>query len=175
MSRTGKSWGFPRWGGYGKNTDPTIVRLCDFHNCNEKGEHPAPKAPNSPEKWLFCRKHAEEYNKNWDFFSGMSKAEAERYAREEMGEADAYSKSSAYEWGGAEGEDGFSRVQIEAFEVLAIEPTDNPELIKKAYRARVKVCHPDHNKGDAQAAATFARVQAAFELLEKTLGGYRPS
>ncbi len=174
MSRDIKNWGFPRWGAYGKETDPISVRTCDYHGCNDKADCPAPKAPNSPEKWWFCPKHAEEYNKNWNFFSGMSKAEAERYAKEEMGEADAYSKSDAYTWGGAAGDNGFSKVEVEAFDVLEMDPVDDLGVVKKAYRKLAKKYHPDHNQGNPEAPQMFARVQAAFELLERRLAGYKP-
>lgn len=175
MSIGRKNWGFPRWGEYGKETNPINVRTCDYHACSEKADHPAPKAPNSPEKWWFCQKHAEEYNRNWNFFSGMSQAEAARYAREEMGEADAYSKSAAYSWGGAEGEGGFLQVEIEAFEALEMEPTDDHAQMKKVYRLMAKKYHPDHNPGDKGAAQQFARVRAAYEVLDRRLKAFKPT
>ena len=48
-------WGFPRWRAYGANgRDAAKVRLCDREGCNEVGDRPAPKAPNSQERWYFC-------------------------------------------------------------------------------------------------------------------------
>ena len=48
-------WGFPRWRPYGaKGRAAARVRLCDREGCNEVGDRPAPKAPNSPERWMFC-------------------------------------------------------------------------------------------------------------------------
>ena len=50
------------------------------------GDRPAPKAPNSPDRWYFCETHAAEYNKNWNYFAGLSPEEAaERAAEEERG------------------------------------------------------------------------------------------
>ena len=69
-------WGFPRWRGYGSAREAAKVRLCDRHGCDEPGNCPAPKAPNSPERWYFCQRHAAEYNARWDYFEGLEKAEA---------------------------------------------------------------------------------------------------
>jgi hypothetical protein len=66
-------WGFPRWRAYGdKGRSAAKLRLCDRDGCNEIGDRPAPKAPHSPERWYFCEAHAAEYNKNWNYFAGLS-------------------------------------------------------------------------------------------------------
>ena len=77
-------WGFPRWRGYGTSREAAKVRLCDRHGCDEPGDCPAPKAPNSPERWYFCQRHAAEYNAKWDYFEGLEKAEAEARAGAEQ-------------------------------------------------------------------------------------------
>ena len=74
-------WGFPRWRGYGSTHEATRVRLCDRHGCDEPGNCPAPKSPNSPDRWYFCQVHAGEYNKGWNFYAGMSDGEV-RAAKE---------------------------------------------------------------------------------------------
>ena len=50
-SSRSNDWGFPRWRGYGSERGATKVRLCDRHGCDKPGDRPAPKAPNSPERW----------------------------------------------------------------------------------------------------------------------------
>ena len=59
------------------------VRLCDREGCSEIGDRPAPKAPHSDERWYFCEAHAAEYNRNWNYFAGLSPEEAARRAAEE--------------------------------------------------------------------------------------------
>ena len=44
--------------------------------CDQPGDRPAPKSPNSPERWYFCEAHAAEYNRNWNYFEGLSAEEA---------------------------------------------------------------------------------------------------
>ncbi|MBA4051193.1 MAG: molecular chaperone DnaJ, partial [Erythrobacter sp.] len=59
MSRARRSmdWGFPRWRPYGSSQEAVNVRICDRHGCGEPGNCPAPKAPNSRDRWYFCQKH----------------------------------------------------------------------------------------------------------------------
>jgi len=46
---------------------------CDWAGCVSKGGCKAPKSPDRlREYYNFCQAHAREYNKNWNFFSGMS-------------------------------------------------------------------------------------------------------
>lgn len=51
------------------------------------------------------------------------------------------------------------------FEVLGIPPTSDESLIKTAYRAAAKHCHPDVDRGD-DAAARFRELSEAFEALK---------
>ncbi len=85
MARPTRStdWGFPRWRGYGGERGTAKVRLCDRHGCDKPGDCPAPKSPNSPERWYFCAEHAGEYNRGWNYFEGLS---AEEAAEREAGE-----------------------------------------------------------------------------------------
>lgn len=51
------------------------------------------------------------------------------------------------------------------YAVLGVQQDAREEEIKAAWRARAKSLHPDHNRDDPQAAARFAEVGAAYELL----------
>ncbi len=58
-------------------------RLCDWADCNAPGECRAPKASdNLREYYMFCPTHAAEYNRNWDFFAGMTEAEVAAFQRD---------------------------------------------------------------------------------------------
>ena len=49
---------------------------CDWPGCRVAGVARAPKSRElMHEHYLFCQRHAGEYNKNWDFFAGMNDAE----------------------------------------------------------------------------------------------------
>ena len=168
MARSSRSvdWGFPRWRGYGTGRDAVEVRICDRHLCTEKGDCPAPKSPNSKDRWYFCQKHAAEYNRNWDYFEGLDKEEAEERARAEQRDNAGYSEAAHYGWGGS-GDGTRSRDELRALEVLGLETDAEFEDIKKAWRARAQELHPDVRPGDAEAAKAFQACQLAYEVLRQ--------
>src|SRR5256884_6920168 len=51
------------------------------------------------------------------------------------------------------------------YEVLGVPKKARPEEIKKSFRRLAKKLHPDANKKDPKAAAKFAELNAAYELL----------
>ncbi len=168
MSRARRSndWGFPRWRGYGSSREATTVRICDRHGCEEKGDCPAPKAPNSPEKWYFCQQHAAEYNRKWDYFEGLDKAEKEQRAKAERAENAGYAEAQHYGWSGS-GDGSRTADEMRALDVLELEADADFAAIKKAYRVRAKAVHPDVKPDDAEAAAEFQKLQVAYEVLRQ--------
>ncbi len=160
-------WGFPRWRPYGgKSREAVRVRLCDREGCSEAGDRPAPKAPNSPERWMFCEAHAAEYNKGWNYFAGLTPEEAAKRAAEEEGEASAYRKSAHYQWAGP-GDGSRSRDEMRALDTLELEVDSDFAAAKLAFRKLAKELHPDVRPGDKDAAAEFQKVQAAYDVLRK--------
>ena len=160
-------WGFPRWRAYGaKGREAAEVRLCDRHGCTNPGDRPAPKAPNSRDRWYFCESHAAEYNKGWNYFEGLAEADAAERARSEQAGADAYRGSAYYAWGG-EGDGTRSRDEMRALGVLELDSHASFAEIKAAHRRLAKANHPDLKPDDRAAAETFTKVQAAYEVLRK--------
>src|SRR5688572_6875696 len=119
MSRSSRSndWGFPRWRSYGSDRKAATIRLCDRHGCEEPGNHPAPKSPNRPERWHFCERHAAEYNKNWNYFDGLSAEDAAAREADEQRDAGGFNQAKYYGWGGP-GDGSRSRDEMHALEVL---------------------------------------------------------
>ncbi|HAU22462.1 MAG TPA: molecular chaperone DnaJ [Erythrobacter sp.] len=168
MSRARRSndWGFPRWRGYGSSRETTTVRLCDRHGCEEKGDCPAPKSPNSPEKWYFCQRHAAEYNAKWDYFEGLDKEEAAQRAKDERRDNSGYAEASHYGWSGP-GDGSRSADEMRALELLGLDADVDFAAVKKAYRARAKEVHPDVKPGDEEVAKQFQALQIAYEVLRQ--------
>jgi DnaJ domain len=168
MARQSRSddWGFPRWRSYGKGREAAKVRLCDREGCTQPGDRPAPKAPNSKDRWYFCETHAAEYNKNWNYFAGLTAEEAARRAAEEESGASAYKKSAHWGWGGP-GDGNRSRDEMRALDALELESDADFKAVKSAHRRLVKETHPDANPGDEEAAKRFKQVQAAYDVLKK--------
>jgi len=159
-------WGFPRWRGYGSSREAAQIRLCDREGCTNPGNHPAPKAPNSPERWMFCEGHAAEYNRNWNYFQGLTAEEAAAREADEKRGNDGYRQSAQYAWAGP-GDGTRSREEMRALDVLEVETDASFEDIKSAYRRLAKANHPDAAPGDQEAARRFQQVQAAYEVLKK--------
>ena len=159
-----QDWGFPRWRSYGTERDAVRVRICDRHGCEERGDCPAPKSPNSKDRWYFCPAHAAEYNRNWNYFEGLSAEEAAAREADETGTAAGYANSKHYAWGGP-GDGSRSRDEMHALEALGLESDASFDDIRTAWRRLAKENHPDVRPDDAQAATRFQAVQAAYEVL----------
>jgi hypothetical protein len=159
-------WGFPRWRGYGTAREAKQVRLCDRHGCDEPGDRPAPKSPNSPERWYFCERHASEYNRNWNYFEGLTAEDAAAREADERRDSGGFNGSKFYGWGG-DGDGTRSRDEMRALDVLELAPDVAFEEIKSAYRRLAKASHPDVAPGDADAAKRFQAIQAAYDVLKR--------
>lgn len=57
--------------------------VCQWDGCSEKGVHRAPVGRNAEGSFfLFCFEHVKEYNKGYNYFSGLSDNEIARYQKE---------------------------------------------------------------------------------------------
>ena len=157
-------WGFPRWRDYGQGSAAVQQRQCDRHGCTEVGDRPAPKAPNRPERWYFCEAHAAEYNRNWNYFEGLTAEEAKAREAGESAET-TFSKAQHWAWGGA-GDGSRSRAELDALAALELDSDADVVMVKAAYRRLAKAYHPDVAPGD-EAAQKFRAGQAAYEVLNR--------
>jgi hypothetical protein len=163
-SSRSNDWGFPRWRGYGSGRDAARVRLCDRHGCEEPGDCPAPKSPNSPERWYFCQVHAAEYNRGWNYFEGLNAEDAAKRESDERRDAGGFAEASHYGWAGP-GDGSRSRDEMRALEVLELEADADFDAVRTAWRRLAKASHPDVRPGDAAAASRFQAIQAAYDVL----------
>lgn len=166
MARYSRSndWGFPRWRDYDdKRNAPESQRVCDRDGCAQPGLCPAPKAPNRPERWYFCRDHAAEYNSRWNYFDALDEAGAAAQEEDERQRAGAYERSR--HWGWSEGDGSRTRAELDALRLFELPPDATQEQVKAAHRREAKANHPDLNPNNPQAAARFQAVQAAYDIL----------
>lgn len=161
--RRTNDWGFPRWRSYEGERAAANVRLCDRQGCTEVGDRPAPKAPNSPERWWFCQAHAAEYNAGWDYFRGLTPEEAAARAEAESRQR-SYRRASHWQWS-QDGDGRRSRAELDALKVLGVDEDASPDAIKAAWRAAAKASHPDVAGPGPEAAERFRAVQAAWAVL----------
>lgn len=163
MTRS-KAWTFPRWNGYETERNPIHVKICDHDGCDSKGEFPAPKSPDSRDKWQFCGTHIAEFNKNWNYFEGLTKEEALKRAQEEMRTAKGYASTGATYDSGPQTYGKDAR-RADALTILDLEEDATQAEIKSAYRRMAKLYHPDTNLGDSDAAIKFQQIITAYEVL----------
>lgn len=140
------------------------MRLCDRHGCDLPGNCPAPKSPNSPERWFFCQDHAAEYNRGWNYFEGLTAEEAAAREADEQRDASGFAEAKHYGWGGP-GDGSRSRDEMRALDVLELESDADFEAVRAAWRRLAKENHPDVRPGNAEAAQRFQAIQAAYDVL----------
>lgn len=161
-------------------------------DCPAHGEYKAPKDRSLGNYYWFCLDHVQEYNKAWNYFSGMSMADVEDYINSSTvwdrptrrydsmaGTEHLYRKayqtynfteeeppqSSAY----ARGRGASPSRQTPEFEALALlglEPPVKLDDIKARYKILAKKYHPDHNGPNAEAEELLKRINMAYTILK---------
>ena len=166
MSRATRSdnWGFPRWSSYESSREAVKVKLCDRHDCTNPGTCPAPKSPNSPDRWMFCPEHAGEYNRGYDYFEGLSAEDAAERERAERATAAGYTTSKHQTWADR-GDENRSADEMRALDLFDLAPDCSFDEVRKAWRNLAKETHPDVKPNDKDAAKRFHAGQTAFEVL----------
>jgi len=170
----------------------TSTRVCDKEGCEEAGKYRAPKSPDSlDDYWWFCKDHVREYNLKWNFFDGATEQELQDQAdRDRVWERDTKPfKKSAEEraWARLGIEDphqvlgdnatrnpgkqatGTRRLpptERRAVEILEAKDNWSKAEVRKAYKALIKVLHPDMNGGDRSQEEQLAEVVWAWDQIK---------
>jgi hypothetical protein len=167
---------------------PVRLRLCDHPACGQPGDYRAPKSREQlNDYYFFCLNHVRDYNKAWDFFSGLSPQEVESYTRD----ATVWERPSwpLGQWGINErmlrdkamrdifGDSGaeerqqasppMSLPERDALIILDLTPPVDFAAIKAQYRVLVKKHHPDLNGGDHDNEEKFKNINQAYATLRK--------
>ncbi len=166
-------------------------RGCDIPGCPANGEHKAPKSRvNTDEHFWFCLNHVQEYNKNWNYFEGMSEVDIEKQMYKDMtwdrptwqaGASPLHEenlRSRTYEgfrYDGAENFDDAKRnylnnrmpePELEALSVMGLEPPIIWEVVRKRYKELAKKYHPDQNRDNKEAEEIFKKINHSYSLLK---------
>ncbi|MAI90968.1 J domain-containing protein [Ponticaulis sp.] len=167
----------------------TEVVTCEHKGCDETGEFKSPKHGGGHHN--FCQRHAAEYNKKWNFFDGMTDAEAKAFSAKAayghrktwkfgtgpVGEKSKLRSGDPRMWAAAHGVDedalrasrkttGRTRLQVRALADLDLPEDAGPAQIRERYSEYVKKFHPDANGGDRSSEHKLARVIKAFKTLK---------
>ncbi|WP_333712844.1 J domain-containing protein [Yoonia sp.] len=170
----------------------TSKRVCDHEGCEKPGLFRAPKAPDVLDDYFwFCQEHVREYNLKWNFFDSTTEAEmaaqmdsdrvwerptkpfkrsVEERAWARLGIDDAHQVLGANATrnpgrGAATGRK-LPPTERRAIEILDAKDNWSKQEIRKAYKALIKVLHPDMNGGDRSQEEQLSQVVWAWDQLK---------
>ena len=166
-----------------------MENICEWENCNEIGKFKAPLEKDNSKnyKWL-CEEHIKSFNKNWNYFEGMSQKEIENFLKSDLTWHRPTQKLGSYDnffnilWNNALS-DKFHFFQEEkilnnlknrklsekdkdAFKIMGLEFTADWLSIQKKFKTLVKKFHPDRNSGNKQFEDKLKKVTMAYSHLK---------
>jgi len=166
-----------------------MENICEWKNCKESGVFKAPleKDNSKKYKWL-CEGHIKLFNKNWNYFEGMSQKEIENFLKSDLtwhrptqkfGSSDNFFNIL---WNNALS-DKFNLFKVDknfnnlkdkklsekdkdAFRILELEFDSDWSSIQKKFKTLVKKLHPDRNSGNKQFENKLKKVTLAYSHLK---------
>ena len=168
-----------------------MKNICDWNNCNEIGEYKAPVEKDNSKKYrMLCLEHVKEFNKNWNYFSGMNDEEVINFLKSDITwhkPTQGFSSSDNFFkvlWNNVlnEGFDDlkfkkhlnndrnlkFNNNDIKAFAVLGISVGLKWDKIQQKFKKLVKKFHPDINSGDKNYEEKLKVITLAYTQLKNT-------
>ena len=156
-----------------------MIKRCDHPGCGKAGTCRAPKNRELREYWVFCQAHAAEYNKNWNYYAGMSPAEIEaEWERETFGTASSDANRDNGEYAAFINDFLTGRTSVpprrrtttpapvaDALKTFELPPTASWRDVSTRYRVLAKKYHPDTATGGN--AEKFTTISAAYDVLKK--------
>ncbi len=173
-------------------TEKQAFRVCEWPNCERVGDYRAPKSREQLRAFFFfCLEHVRDYNRAWDFFSGMSQDEIEAYMREDVTwhrptwkigskqhHGDGWRWQDPFEvlingpgTDGTEAKAEWDRPtsrlsrKERMLKVMDLEYDVTPNELKARYKELVKQHHPDVNGGDKDAEERLKLINEAYTYL----------
>ncbi len=171
-----------------KRVEKDVKIGCQWEGCDRPGTHRAPKGRDHEGEYLhFCVDHVREYNKSYNYFSGMNDDAVRSYQKDSMVGHRPTWKMGVNSKGAAAGEaasgasaakespqqpSGARRPKLKAlearaFDTLGLEPTKRGADVKSRYKELVKRHHPDANGGDRSSEERLRQIIQAYNLLKK--------
>ena len=166
-----------------------MENICGWKNCKENGKFKAPlERDNSKNfKWL-CEEHIKVFNKNWNYFEGMSQGEIENFIKSDLtwhrptqkfGSSDNFFNIL---WNNAlNGKYNFFKQEKiindlngrklnekdkDAFKIMELELNADWPIIQKKFKTLVKKFHPDKHSGNKQYEDKLKKITLAYSHLK---------
>ena len=168
-----------------------MKNICDWNNCNKIAEYKAPIEKDNSRKFrLLCLEHVKEFNKNWNYFSGMSDIEICEFIKSDSTwhkPTQSFSSSDNFFkilWNNVL-DDGlnikdatngnikkkqlkFNENDLKAFNILGLSVGLSWEMIQKKFKKLVKKFHPDMNSGNKKFEDKLKVITLAYTQLKNT-------
>ena len=168
-----------------------MKNICDWNNCFEIGQYKAPiEKDNSKEYRLLCLNHVKEFNKNWNYFSGMSDSQIYEWLKSDMvwhKPTQSFSSSDNFFkvlWNNALKDEfdkanfksqlnnmnkfNFNGNDIKAFGILGVSVGLKWSKIQEKFKKLVKKFHPDMNAGNKKFEDKLKIITLAYTQLKNT-------
>ena len=166
-----------------------MENICEWENCKESGKFKAPleKDNSKDHKWL-CEEHIKLFNKNWNYFEGMSQNEIENFLKSDItwhrptqkfGSPDNFfnilwNNVLSDKFNIFNGEKNFnslnnkqlSEKDRDAFRIMGLEFDVDWLIIQKKFKTLVKKFHPDRNLGNKQFEDELKKITMAYSHLK---------
>ena len=167
-----------------------MKNICDWNNCNELGEYKAPVEKDNSKKYrLLCLKHIKEFNKNWNYFSGMNDNQIMNFLKSDMTwhkptqsfeSSDNFfkvlwnnildgkkEKLENYRFNSMR-QFRFDQNDLKAFNILGVSVGLKWEKIQEKFKKLVKKFHPDMNLGNKKFEDKLKVITLAYTQLKNT-------
>ena len=169
-----------------------MENICEWENCEESGKYKAPLEKDNSKnyKWL-CKEHIIFFNKNWNYFDGMSQNEIESFLKSDItwhrptqkfGSSDNFfnilwnnALSDKFNFFKEEkisenfNNRNLSEKDKDAFKIMELEFNANWTQIQKKFKTLVKKFHPDRNSGSKKFEDKLKKVTLAYSHLKLTM------
>ena len=168
--------------------------ICEWDNCNNLGEFKAPVEKDNSKKYrMLCLKHVKEFNKNWNYFSGMDDQQIMNFIKSDMiwhKPTQSFSSPDNFFkilWNNALKDDAqkyknhvdldymkkfrFNSQDFQAFTILDIPVGIEWKKIRERFKKLVKKFHPDMNSGNKKFEEKLKIITLAYTQLKNTYRG----
>jgi hypothetical protein len=168
-----------------------MKNICDWNNCLEIAEYKAPIEKDNSKKYrLLCLNHVKQFNKNWNYFSGMNDDQIFTFLKSDMvwhKPTQSFSSSDNFFkvlWNNALKDEldrsklksqfdhmnqfSFDSNDIKAFSILGVSIGLKWEKIQNKFKTLVKKFHPDINLGNKKYEEKLKLITLAYTQLKNT-------
>ncbi len=181
-----------------KKKTETVTGVCQWDGCDKPATHRAPMGRDREGQYLnFCIDHVREYNKTYNYFSGLDDDSIAKYHKDSLtghrptwtmgvnkSGADGYVNEpgpkdptaarirarlgpGGARTGGTQRVRKLRTLEKKSLDQLGLPPTANADDIKTRYKELVKRHHPDANGGDRSSEEKLRQIIQAYKYLRQ--------